>query len=563
MFYNVPSRKRALNKPSEEYAKIIDVVNRYATHSEGIAFSCKKQGENTFSVSTTSKNSVTDNIRLIYGSSIANELLAFHVHDDSYNFTAKGLMTNANYHVKKMTLLLFVNSKRAHVGLYAWRLTLVDRAVESHSIKKALENLYAAFLPKGTHPFAYISLQLDPSKIDVNVHPTKREVNILNEDEILIIMTAAIVKRLSETDNARSYYSQTILPGAPLDAGISSEKIRRSINTTGPQNPSTFVRTDSRQQKIVSMLDPSYKGQKNLDLEEPDDEPPNDAERVTIRLASVKELRAEVRSSIHEDLTAIFTEHVFVGIVDLASRFCVIQHLTKLYLVDYGAVSAELFYQIGLSEFGNFGTITLQPSLILKDLLSAAFVQQQAKQPPDARVRDIEKDEHIAKGYDALHSRRAMLREYFSIHITDEGQLQSIPLLMKNYTPALSKLPNFLLRLGTNVAWEREKECFKTFLMELALFHVPEVYISPSCPAAISSNGRSFSGNPHELEAGPPAPEVAGPFDSKETELRSVIENVLFQAFKKRLIASKQLAAEKRVNQIGELGQLYKIFERC
>lgn len=110
MFYNVPSRKRALNRPNDEYAKIVDVINKYAVHSEGVAFSCKKQGENTTSVSTSSKNNSIDNIRLIYGSSIANELLAFDFTNDQWHLRAKGLVTNANYHVKKMTLLLFINS---------------------------------------------------------------------------------------------------------------------------------------------------------------------------------------------------------------------------------------------------------------------------------------------------------------------------------------------------------------------------------------------------------------------------------------------------------------------
>lgn len=111
MFHNIPSRRRALNKPNDEYAKIVDVINKYAVHSEGVAFSCKKQGENASSISTSSKNNAIDNIRLIYGSSIANELLAFDFKNDEWRLRAKGLVTNANYHVKKLSLLLFVNSE--------------------------------------------------------------------------------------------------------------------------------------------------------------------------------------------------------------------------------------------------------------------------------------------------------------------------------------------------------------------------------------------------------------------------------------------------------------------
>jgi DNA mismatch repair protein MLH1 len=54
-----------------------------------------------------------------------------------------------------------------------------------------------------------------------------------------------------------------------------------------------------------------------------------------------------------------------------------VQHGVKLYLVDYAAVSYELFYQIGLSDFANFGHIRLNPPLALRDLLEIAAKEEQ------------------------------------------------------------------------------------------------------------------------------------------------------------------------------------------
>ena len=62
--------------------------------------------------------------------------------------------------MKKMVLLLFIN----------------HRLVESTSIKRAVEQAYAVYLPKQMHPFVYLSLEINPRNVDVNVHPTKREV---------------------------------------------------------------------------------------------------------------------------------------------------------------------------------------------------------------------------------------------------------------------------------------------------------------------------------------------------------------------------------------------------
>ena len=61
-------------------------------------------------------------------------------------FQAKGWVTNANYNAKKFTLLLFIN----------------NRLVDSSALRRAIDMVYSAYLPKGTHPFVYMSLSIAP-----------------------------------------------------------------------------------------------------------------------------------------------------------------------------------------------------------------------------------------------------------------------------------------------------------------------------------------------------------------------------------------------------------------
>jgi len=64
---------------------------------------------------------------------------------------------------------------RHHLPIHVtvWRF---QHQVKCSSIKKALDSVYAAYLPKNSHYFAYLSLEMAPENVDVNVHPTKKEV---------------------------------------------------------------------------------------------------------------------------------------------------------------------------------------------------------------------------------------------------------------------------------------------------------------------------------------------------------------------------------------------------
>ena len=537
LFYNIPTRRRAFRSASDEYNKILEMVGKYAVHCESVAFSCKKHGESGTGISTQSNSSTVDRIRQIHGSAVANELIDFTSSDTRWGFKAQGWTTNANYHVKRTTLLLFIN----------------HRAVDSTNIRKAIEHTYATFLPKGGHPFTYLSLDIDPERVDVNVHPTKREVNFLNEDEIIETICNDIRLKLAKVDTSRTFMTQTLLPGArvPLATTIDSADLITNSDGTPKAKPKPYennlVRTDAKLRTITSMLTstPSIGEDSETPIEKQStdgDYSLTDRELVPCRLVSVKELRAEVRDEMHNNLTEIFASHTFVGIVDELRRLAAIQGGVKLYLVDYGMVANEYFYQLGLTHFGNFGVIRFSPPLPLKELLQIAAEHEKASTENSAED-DFEVDEVVELISNQLVERREMLQEYFSLDISPEGELNTIPLLLKGYTPSLAKLPRFLLRLGPHVNWKDEKECFATFLRELASYYVPEQL--PPSPG------------PGDVEE-----ELDEEIKSRRAEVRKVVEDVMFPAFRARLIATNGLM-KGGVLEIANLKGLYRVFERC
>jgi DNA mismatch repair protein MLH1 len=97
--------------------------------------------------------------------------------------------------------------------------------VESSALKRSLEQVYTKFLPKGGHPFVYLSLLIEPSNVDINVHPTKREVGFLNEEEICDKICEAVRKVLGEGDSSRRFTVQTLLPGTkPIEVSASQDQ---------------------------------------------------------------------------------------------------------------------------------------------------------------------------------------------------------------------------------------------------------------------------------------------------------------------------------------------------
>ncbi|KAL2070785.1 hypothetical protein VTL71DRAFT_13811 [Oculimacula yallundae] len=551
LFYNVPTRRRAFRSASEEYNKILDVVGRYAVHCDGVAFSCKKHGEASTTISTQSNSTTVDRIRQIHGSSVANELIEFTSTDTQWGYRARGWTTNANYHVKKTTLLLFIN----------------HRSVDSTNIRKAIEQTYSTFLPKGGHPFTYLSLDIDPHRVDVNVHPTKREVNFLNEDEIIEKICSDIRVKLADVDKSRTFMTQTLLPGVRLPSATTPDVDGTTNTTVSSATPkpkpyeNNLVRTDSKLRKITSMLPLSASRSSTTPGPGNDTQPQrqaleteystSDREPVNCRLVTVKELRTEVRNDMHNELTEIFASHTFVGIVDERRRLAAIQGGVKLFLVDYGLICAEYFYQVGLTDFGNFGTIKFDPPLDLRELLTLAAQHEKDLSSSQTNTNPDDDDLSIPTIVDAvstqLISRRAMLLEYFSLEISESGDLLSIPLLLKHYTPSLAKLPRFLLRLGPHVNWHAEKECFSTFLRELAAYYVPEQL--PPSPGPGQEN--------MEREE-----ELDDVIKTRRGVVNRAVEDVLFPAFRARLIATKGMM-KGGVVEIANLKGLYRVFERC
>ena len=244
LFYNVPTRRRALKSASEEFARVLETTQRYAASRPDVAFCVRKLGdarpalrcpavpsftfgsgfgslENLLKIRDTtrdtrdepsSSNARLHRLRAVYGDTTAkclaplffsaggwtpnNESALEHESSDTstIRFAVDALVSTPEYRSKKTTFVLFIN----------------ERLVECFALRRACENAYASLLPKSERPFVFVSLRLPRETVDVNVHPTKREVRFLHQDEIVDAIAQGLVGVLERNNDARTFAARVV-----------------------------------------------------------------------------------------------------------------------------------------------------------------------------------------------------------------------------------------------------------------------------------------------------------------------------------------------------------------
>jgi len=196
-----------LQKPQEEYVRIINMVTKYALHNHKVSFTLLRKGEVAADVRTNKTDSQIDTIKLLYGQEIAKECVALEKsiplasaqasqatnhNEQDQRCLVKGFITKPNYAAKKGTFILFIN----------------QRLVECKPLKTVIDKLYSEYLSKISKGFIYLALDLPPQIVDVNVHPTKSEVRFLHQDFIIDQIKELLFDKLRENNAERTFLTQ-------------------------------------------------------------------------------------------------------------------------------------------------------------------------------------------------------------------------------------------------------------------------------------------------------------------------------------------------------------------
>ena len=178
LFYNVPARRNFLKKDSVELSHIEEVFRRVTLIHYDLGFTLTSNGKILYDLKA---GSMLQRISQLYSNNYKERF--FNVEENTDILKIKGFVGKPEYARKtRGEQYLFVNG----------------RFIKHPALSAAVERAYEGMLPDHSYPSYFIGLTVDPSRIDINIHPTKTEVKFVDEHAMFAILRSAVKKALGQ-----------------------------------------------------------------------------------------------------------------------------------------------------------------------------------------------------------------------------------------------------------------------------------------------------------------------------------------------------------------------------
>lgn len=192
LFYNVPARHKFLASDSAETRRIVDIVSRIALSYGDVKITLINGSKTVFA--TRGKGKILDNIISIYGTDTSKDLLP--VEKSANGFILKGYVSSPATSAPSRTKQIFcVNG----------------RVISSRVMERALDEAYREKLFHGRFPIAFLFLAMPPEKLDVNIHPTKKEIRFDDNYEVEDFVKRAVIEALTEKEALPQIRSEDVV----------------------------------------------------------------------------------------------------------------------------------------------------------------------------------------------------------------------------------------------------------------------------------------------------------------------------------------------------------------
>lgn len=192
LFFNLPARLKFLKNPKTEFAYIQELIQSLAIINPQISFELKNNGKSV--LKTTGLGDLKLAVKEVYSQEVIENLKEVLKTDKLSGFKIAGFVSTPDYtRSSKKSYHIYINS----------------RTIKCPVFQKAIDTAYKNLIGSGKYPFVVLNLELPPSEIDVNVHPTKKEVRYKNTNQVFNFIHSAIDMALSNLSFGRENALET------------------------------------------------------------------------------------------------------------------------------------------------------------------------------------------------------------------------------------------------------------------------------------------------------------------------------------------------------------------
>ena len=243
LFYNIPARLKFLKNSNTEFSYIQELVQSIAIANPQTAFELKKNGKTV--LKTSGNNELKYTLKELFSNTVTDNLKEVLKTDNLSGMKISGYVSTPD----------FTRSSKKDFHIY-----INSRTVKCPIFMKAIDMAYKNLIASGKYPFVVLNLEMPPADVDVNVHPTKKEVRYKNTNMVFNFIMTAIIGGLSNykeqsrpsfTQQLQPERSENIISFKPSEPPVIFNKDADEIfiKDTPSQKPSIpqFIQTEQKQ----------------------------------------------------------------------------------------------------------------------------------------------------------------------------------------------------------------------------------------------------------------------------------------------------------------------------
>ena len=205
LFFNVPARRNFLKSPAAEMRHVVEEFTRVTLMNSEVGFTLTSDGKELYHLYP---GNLKQRIMGLFGSNYDGKLLP--VNQETDRVSIHGYIVKAEFAKKTRGEQYFFVNKRY---------------IKHPYLHHAIENAFMEMIPKDSFPGYFLNIEVDPADIDVNIHPTKTEVNFLDVKLVYAILHAAVRKAIGQNN-----LSPMIDFDEPTNLGIDFGEVVKSSN---------------------------------------------------------------------------------------------------------------------------------------------------------------------------------------------------------------------------------------------------------------------------------------------------------------------------------------------